>query len=171
MGKSATQTLQQGFEKLLEDMVERVQGKIVERFGNLSRSVEALCERCSTVERGIRQFKGELPSKLRVDSSRLKQKIRELSRDFQTDRRRRIEQDTAMTRELEEVEYNLDLKMQGELAKLERQMERLQEVIDTFASGDRSEETRSHQAAIMESIAEIQSDLAREGSAREQADD
>merc|ERR1712190_486799 len=123
------------------------------------------------MERGIRQFKGELPSKLRVDSSRLKQKIRELSTDFQSDRRRRIEQDTAMTRELEEVEYNLDLRMQQELAQLERQMESLQEVIDAFASGDRSEETRSHQASIMEIIAEIQSDLVREGRAREQADD
>merc|ERR1712232_1318006 len=89
----------------------------------------------------------------------------------QADRRRRLEEDTAMTRELEEVEYNLDFRMQQELAQLERQMETLQEVIDEFSVGDRNAESKRYQASVMQSIAEFRNDLARENNLRELADD
>jgi len=169
--EDATRSMQQAVDELLEGMVTHVQGRIMERFGQLSRSVESLCERCSTVERGIRQLKGELPSKLQVESARQQHRLRELAEEFQADRRRRLERDAQLQRAIEEVEYGVDLQVQRELAQVERQIEALQELIDEFASAESSEENNSRRASIFGVFDAFREDLKEEAASRERADD
>eukprot|EP00440_Ansanella_granifera_P021856 gb/GFBE01023730.1/.p1 GENE.gb/GFBE01023730.1/~~gb/GFBE01023730.1/.p1 ORF type:complete len:408 (+),score=107.21 gb/GFBE01023730.1/:1-1224(+) len=161
----------QAVENRLSAMVAHLQGRLSERFRQLSRSVEALCERCSTVERGIAQFKGELPSKLQIDTAALKHAIRDLSSEFSLDKQHIAEQDAEYLRRIEEGEFSVDTEMQKELARLERRGEALQELIDQFAAAQDEAHTRSQKAAVWEGFAQLREMLAEEVSRREHADD
>merc|ERR1719247_3861732 len=81
-----------GMEKLLSDMLNTIQGRILQRFDRICQSMETLFERCSTLERGIQQLRGELPTKHQVESNHLVHSIRELTQDFDNDRKQRSDQ-------------------------------------------------------------------------------
>ncbi|CAE8654859.1 unnamed protein product [Polarella glacialis] len=163
--------VQKAVEQRLAKMVDHLQSRLQQRFSRLSKSVDSLCERCSTVERGIQQFKGELPSKLQVDTAALKSAIRDLSSNFSSEQHRCCEQDGQVLRRLEEGEYNLDSQLQQELAQLERRGEALQEIIDQFAAAEGDAETQAQQADIFAKISSLKSNLSLEVGEREQADD
>mmetsp|Transcript_83206 Transcript_83206/g.165179 ORF Transcript_83206/g.165179 Transcript_83206/m.165179 type:complete len:354 (+) Transcript_83206:71-1132(+) len=169
--EQATASLQQAIDKSLEAMVARVQMQIVARFGKLSQSVESLCERCATVERGIQQLRGEVPSKLQVESVRLQFKLREFAADLHTDHGRRVESDAQMLRSVEEVEHSIDFRMQRELAQLERQIEALQELIDEIASAAERPEARNRRDMVFATLASVRDGMAAEARTREAADD
>lgn len=169
--EQATASLQQAIDKALEAMVSRVQMQIAARFGQLSQSVESLCERCATVERGIQQLRGEVPSKLQVESVRLQFKLREMVADLHTDRGRRVEHDAQLLRSVEEVEHSIDFRMQRELALLERQIEALQELIDEVASAGERPEARGRRDAVLAELAAVRDGVAAEARNREAADD
>lgn len=169
--EQATASLQQAIDKALEAMVARVQMQIAARFGQLSQSVESLCERCATVERGIQQLRGEVPSKLQVESVRLQFKLREMVADLHTDRGRRVEHDAQLLRSVEEVEHSIDFRMQRELALLERQIEALQELIDEVASAGERPEARNRRDMVFTELASVREGVAAEARNREAADD
>mmetsp|Transcript_110419 Transcript_110419/g.235859 ORF Transcript_110419/g.235859 Transcript_110419/m.235859 type:complete len:369 (+) Transcript_110419:123-1229(+) len=169
--EEAAKESRQAIHRHVETMISGVQSRMLERFGRLSKSVESLCERCSIVERGIQQFRGELPTKLQVESASLKHAIRGLSATVDSDRKARVEEDARLMRTIEEVESGLDSRLQQELAQLEWQMEALQELIDDFTAGEESEEMEKYRASVLLEIDALQDDLANEARAREHADD
>jgi len=169
--EQATASLQQAIDKALEAMVARVQMQITARFGQLSQSVESLCERCTTVERGIQQLKGEVPSKLQVESVRLQFKLREMTAELHTDRGRRVENDAQLLRSVEEVEHSIDFRMQRDLAQLERQIEALQELIDEVASAGERPEALKRREMVFTALASVRNGVAAESRTREAADD
>jgi len=169
--EQATASLQQTIDKALEAMVARVQTQISARFGQLSQSVESLCEQCATVERGIQQLRGEVPSKLQVESVRLQFKLREMAAELHTDHGRRVEHDAQLLRSVEEVEHNIDFRMQRELAQLERQIEALQELIDEVASAGERPEARNRRDMVFTELASVRDGVAAEARNRETADD
>merc|ERR1712050_403825 len=89
---------------LANDMLERLQSNILVRIEKLASSIESLTLRCSALEKGIAQFRGELPSKLQVDTAALVKEISELRRHMEQDRKSRLERDTKMLRRLAEME-------------------------------------------------------------------
>jgi len=52
-------------------MLQRLQSNILVRIEKLAASIESLTLRCTALEKGIGQFRGELPSKLQVDTAAL----------------------------------------------------------------------------------------------------
>merc|ERR1712187_600678 len=91
-------------EQLANDMLQRLQSNITVRIEKLASSIESLTLRCSSLEKGISQFRGELPSKLQVDTAALVKEISELRRQMELDRKSRIERDTVLLRRLAEME-------------------------------------------------------------------
>merc|ERR1719158_2367616 len=62
-------------EHLANDMLERLQSNILVRVEKLAISIESLTLRCTALEKAISTFKGELPSKLQVDTACLVKEI------------------------------------------------------------------------------------------------
>ena len=56
-------------------MLERLQKKLMKRMEQIAVALESLAARCLTLERGILQFKGVLPSKLVIDTTALMKRI------------------------------------------------------------------------------------------------
>merc|ERR1711972_1077947 len=94
----ANQQVQSLTESLANDMLERLQSSIIVRIEKLASSIESLTLRCTALEKGIAQFRGELPSKLQVDTAALVKEISELRRHMELDRQARIEKDTQLLR-------------------------------------------------------------------------
>lgn len=163
--------IRQNVEHRISKMVQHIQGKLSARFGQLSKSVETLSARCSTVERGIQQLKGEVPSKLQVETAALKQTILGMASELALESQRTLEQDEEVLARLEEGQRNVDNQLQKELAQLERRGEALQELIDQLSSSRLDAETQNTRTSIQNSFVELNEAIAQEVSQREAADD
>jgi len=157
--------------RCLDHMVFSMQASIVDRFRGLGRCIESLADRCSNVERGIQQFRGEIPSKLGVETAALRHALRRLFADFQADRQRRAGEDAQLLRAVEESERSADARIQQEFRQQDRQREALQELIDDFSSGEECETARRQRALAAESVEALEAELAVEAGRREFADD
>lgn len=158
-------------EHFLKEAVAEVQSKIATRFSHLTRSIESLCDRCASVERGIQQFRGEVPTKLKVETHALRHLLSEMAFAFQADIKQRADKDLSLQRAVEEAGFDLDSAMQQELTHLERRGESLQEIIDVFAASKDSQELKRLQAFVVDGIADIRTSLEAEARIREAADD
>jgi len=156
-------------EHVLGDMLGRVQSKLIERFEHLTHSIESLQGRCLTLERGMQQFRGELPSKLQVETASLVRGLQDLGQDFEVDRRRRSEQDAYFLRVISEAEHGVDVRMESELIGLERRAETLQQLSEDFAAPNAERETA--QEAVLQDIVTMKTAFAREKKVRQQTDD
>mmetsp|Transcript_137203 Transcript_137203/g.242588 ORF Transcript_137203/g.242588 Transcript_137203/m.242588 type:complete len:417 (-) Transcript_137203:80-1330(-) len=166
----ANTSSQEVMEKLLSDMLSRVQGRILHRFELLSQSMESLFGRLVTLERGIQQFKGELPSNLQVETASLFQAIREITNNFEDDRRQRSETDQFLFRRLEESDCNVDARVEQELAALERCAEAVQMELEEF-SADADTPIPSKWVGLLENLAQLRGGIAKEAQRRETVDD
>lgn len=161
---------QEVMDKLLSDMLIRIQGRILDRFELLSQSVESLFTRLLTLERGIQQFKGELPSNLQVETATLFQAIRELNNNFQDDRRQRLETDQFLLRRIEESDCNVDVRIEQELVVLERCAEAIQGDLEEF-SAEAETPVPSKWVGLLENLAQMRGSIAKEAQRRETVDD
>merc|ERR1719235_1261918 len=161
---------QEGVEKLLDKMCDTIQSRILQRFERLGSSMESLFERCSTLERGIQQLKGELPTKHQVESNALVRTIRDFARDFENDRKQKLDQDNQILRLIQESEHNVDRQMAQELESLEKHAEALEGAIDEFAAED-DLPPGGKRAQILEAAARVRAGIGEEARAREATDD
>lgn len=169
--EEAEQQVERTVEKLIEDMIGRVQSKLSDRFLSLQRSVVALSERCSHLERGIGQFKGTLPTKLTVETEALRQVMCALHAGFVADAKQAIERDERLGQSLQETVDAVEKGCAQELLQLERRVETLQGSLSDIQAVEDSREARSRKAAVLGHISAIQEGLAEERRAREEADD
>lgn len=160
-------------EQLANEMLERLQSNILVRIEKLAASIESLTLRCSALEKGIAQFRGELPSKLQVDTAALVKEITELRRHMDQDRKSRIERDTFLLRRLAELESAEAAQFEVGSTSLEKSVEQLTVEIDGLARTDEVSDTRTEKfrAFILEEIAGMKNTLAVSTQAREQTDD
>lgn len=161
---------QEGMEQLLSDMLSNIQSRILQRFERLGSSIESLFERCSTLERGIQQLRGELPTKFQVESNNLVQQIKEMTIDFENDRKQKLEQDSQLLRTVAESEHSVDIWMEQELEMLEKRAEALESAIDEMASEGEAPETGSR-ARILQTVAQVRAGIGEEARCRERTDD
>eukprot|EP00747_Dinoflagellata_sp_TGD_P163058 gnl/TRDRNA2_/TRDRNA2_181351_c0_seq1.p1 gnl/TRDRNA2_/TRDRNA2_181351_c0~~gnl/TRDRNA2_/TRDRNA2_181351_c0_seq1.p1 ORF type:complete len:338 (+),score=80.84 gnl/TRDRNA2_/TRDRNA2_181351_c0_seq1:54-1016(+) len=174
----ANKQVQMGTEVLANDMLERLQSGVLVRIDKLATSIESLTLRCTALEKGIAQFRGELPSKLQIDTAALVKEISALRNHMDIDRAARIERDTALLRRLTEVETSDNIKFEQGLSSVIREMDSIKAEIDnlartedgyvTIGSDSRTEKFR---AFILEEIAGMKNTLAVTAQAREQTDD
>ncbi|CAK9009774.1 unnamed protein product [Durusdinium trenchii] len=161
----------QAMNRRLADIIEGLQERLSERFTSLFSTVDSLTDRCCTLELGIQQFKGEVPSQLQVELSSLKEQMKHLIDDFKDEQKRAETQEDALLQRIEEVGFGVDAEMQKELARLERRGEALQELIDQLASPHENAETAQIRALTLQRVAEVRQELQKEATLREAADD
>merc|ERR1711924_166494 len=82
----ANKTVQEMTETLANNMLDRLQSKILARIEKLTASLDSLTTRCGALESGISAFKGELPTKLSVDTAALIKEIDSLRNNIEQDR-------------------------------------------------------------------------------------
>jgi hypothetical protein len=164
-------------EHLANDMLDKLQSSIMERMEKLAISIESLTLRCTALEKAISQFKGELPTKLQVDTANLVKEISGLRKQAELDRQSRIERDTALLRRLAEMDsreasmiekavgeqMHLFNKTKAEIDGLARQAE-----LEKAESDSRTDKFRSF---ILEEIAGMKNTLQVTTQARAQTDD
>merc|ERR1719356_937580 len=117
-------------ETLANDMLERLQSNILVRIEKLAASIESLTLRCTALEKGISQFRGELPSKLAVDTAALVKEISEMRRQMEADRKTRIERDTVLLRRLAEMESHEAAQFEQDSEQLAKEVEQLSGQVD-----------------------------------------
>lgn len=169
----ANKQVQSLTEQLANDMLERLQSNILVRIEKLGSSIESLTLRCTALEKGISQFRGELPSKLQVDTAALVKEISELRRQMDLDRQSRIERDTALLRRLAEMESAEAMQFDQGFASLQQNYDQLKAEIDGLARTEEGADssTEKFRAFILEEIAGMKNTLAVSAQAREQTDD
>lgn len=169
----ANKQVQSLTEHLANDMLERLQSNILIRIEKLASSIESLTLRCSSLEKGISQFRGELPSKLQVDTAALVKEISELRRQMELDRKSRIERDTVLLRRLVEMESAEAAQFESGSASLHQGFDQLKNEIDSLARTEEVSDSRTEKfrAFILEEIAGMKNTLAVSAQAREQTDD
>jgi len=163
--------LRQAMEKRLTQMVETIQSRLSARFVSLLGTLEALAERCATLEFGIQQFRGERPSQLQVEMSNLRQVMLGLHEDLAKEQPLAAEQAAVLLQQIEEGDFNIDAELQKELVRLERRGEALQELIDQFVTTPEDADIGQKRALVLQRLAALRAGLAEEVAKREQADD
>mmetsp|Transcript_73611 Transcript_73611/g.157885 ORF Transcript_73611/g.157885 Transcript_73611/m.157885 type:complete len:301 (+) Transcript_73611:102-1004(+) len=169
----ANKQVQSLTETLANDMLERLQGNILVRIEKLASSIESLTLRGSALEKGISQFRGELPSKLQVDTAALVKEISELRRQMELDRKSRIERDTVLLRRVAEMESAESTQFEQGSASLHQCTDQLKAEINSLARTEEVSDshTEKFRAFILEEIAGMKNTLAVSAQAREQTDD
>lgn len=157
---------QEASESLLTDMMSRLQARLSKRFEQLTASLQALLERCCSLENNIRQFKGELPTKVQMEQQQLLRDIRAISVEFEHDRKQMSEQDAKVSQMISESEYGIDVRLQQESEALDTRAEGLERGIAEYARVD-----DSRRSAILGHIQQLELSIAEEGRSREKADD
>jgi len=166
----ANKTVQEMTETLANNMLDRLQSKILARIEKLTQSLDSLTTRCGALESGIQQFKGELPTKLSVDTAALIKEINTLRNAMEGDKKHRNERDTAYLRRIAEVEYGIDSKFESGFAIMEEQTQSLKQEIASLSRTDESSEEQ-FRAFILEEVAALKNSLSLAAQAREQTDD
>merc|ERR1719359_2229885 len=128
-------------EHLANDMLERLQANILVRVEKLAISIESLTQRCAALEKAIATFKGELPSKLQVDTARIVKEISALRKRAEIDRKGRIERDTVLLRRLAEMDSHEAAQLEKSLADQQRVFQRTKNEIDGLARQAEMEKT------------------------------
>lgn len=155
----------------LNEMMIGVQSKVSAKFDTLARTVESVNQRCSTLERGIQQFKGELPSKLEVDTSAISRSLRELTAQFEAHSRQTAQKDQHFSQAIAEAHFVVDLQVERSLNQMERRSEALQELVDELAQEEDVAQRTPFEVDVLEQVAVLKRHVADEGGARENADD
>lgn len=160
-------------ESLANNMLERLQANILVKIEKLAGSIESLTLRCAALEKGISQFRGELPTKLQVDTAALVKEISELRRQMEIDRAKRIERDTSLLRRLSEMEAFEASQFEQGLAALQHTYTQIKAEIDGLARTEEATDSKTEKfrAFILEEISGMKNTLAVSGQAREQTDD
>lgn len=160
-------------EQLANDMLERLQSNIHVRIEKLAASIESLTLRCAALERGIGQFRGELPSKLQVDTAALVKEISELRKHWEQDRKQRVERDTMFLRRLAEMEAAEARQFEDGATQLDTQFQHLKVEINRLARSEEASDSRTEKfrAFVLQEIAGMKNTLAISSQAREQTDD
>jgi len=166
----ANKTVQEMTETLANNMLDRLQSKILARIEKITSSLDTLTTRCGALESGISSFKGELPTKLSVDTAALVKEIDDLRNNIDQDKKHRNERDTAYLRRIAEVEYGIDSKFESGFAMMEQQTQALKQEIETLSRSDDSSEEQ-FRAFILEEVAALKNSLSLAAQAREQTDD
>lgn len=173
----ANKQVQQLTEHLANDMLERLQSNILVRIEKLAISIESLTLRCTALEKAISQFRGELPSKLQVDTAALVKEISDLRRQAELDRQSRIERDTALLRRLAEMDSHEAAMLEQSYAEQMRLFNKTKQEIDGLArqaeldKAESDSRTDKFRTFILEEIAGMKNTLVVTAQARAQTDD
>lgn len=160
-------------QQLLAQMLTTLQTRVTERFAAMSATLDSCQHRCLTLERGILQFRGDLPSALQVDTQALGRRCKSLASQLEAESQRAREADAQTLDAISQAERAAHQQVRRGLENLDHRCESLQGMLDDLARDEQQREAgagRSH-VALLEALQAEQRSLRREAAAREQADD
>lgn len=154
------------------DMLQRLQSSLTSRIQKLSDSIGSLTQRCTALETGVAQFRGELPSKLQVDTASLVKEISQLRQQMEADRQQRIERDTALLRRLSETETVETAQFERGAKHLQAVFGQLRKEIDGLAHAEELADGRTEKFRnfMLQELAGMKKTLATAQQARETTD-
>lgn len=165
----ANKTLQQISEQMANEMLERLQMRIVKHIESLTVSMDMLITRCESLEKGLAQMKGELPSKLAQDFAALQREATALRQAFAAETKAKNERDAFACKKLGEIHVFVDSKFEAEIAVRQEQLNLIKREVERLVKGDETQE--QFHAFIMEELVSLKNGLALATQAREQSDD
>lgn len=166
----SNKSLQGMTERFANEMLDDLQRKMLNRMERLTCAVESLQMRCQTLEKGILQFKGELPSKLQMDTAALVNAITDLSTQMETNKKDRLERDQDFVRRVGEVEFKLDQKADNSFVSFDGEFSQLSQIIESVGQKNEADE-EEFRAFILEELETLKNGLILAGQARERTDD
>eukprot|EP00929_Paragymnodinium_shiwhaense_P100728 TRINITY_DN6326_c0_g1_i1.p1 TRINITY_DN6326_c0_g1~~TRINITY_DN6326_c0_g1_i1.p1 ORF type:complete len:298 (-),score=105.61 TRINITY_DN6326_c0_g1_i1:165-1058(-) len=154
------------------DMLQRLQSTIMGRIQNLTDSISGLNRRCAALETGMSQFRGELPSKLQVDTASLVKEISDLRRQMEVDGQQRVERDTALLRRLAETEHTEASQFDKAAAHLSAVFKQLKKEIDCLKHAEQVTEGRTEKfrTFMLQELVGMKNTLSLAAQSREQTD-
>ncbi|KAL8429826.1 hypothetical protein ACSSS7_006274 [Eimeria intestinalis] len=158
----ANKTLQQISEQMANEMLERLQMRIVKHIESLTVSMDMLITRCEGLEKNLAQMKGELPNKLARDAAALRQ-------TFNAETKAKNERDAFACKKLGEIQFLVESKFEAEIAIRQEQLNLIKREVERLVKGDETQE--QFHAFIMEELSSLKNGLALATQAREQSDD
>ncbi|KAL8454930.1 hypothetical protein Emag_001296 [Eimeria magna] len=165
----ANKTLQQISEQMANEMLERLQMRIVKHIESLTVSMDMLITRCESLEKGLAQMKGELPNKLAQDFVVLQREAAALRQTFNAETKAKNERDAFACKKLGEIQFLVDSKFEAEIAIRQEQLNLIKREVERLVKGDETHE--QFHAFIMEELSSLKNGLALATQAREQSDD
>ncbi|CDJ35960.1 SF-assemblin, putative [Eimeria mitis] len=165
----ANKTLQQISEQMANEMLERLQLRIVKYIESLTVSMDMLITRCESLEKGLAQMKGDLPSKLAQDFAALQREATALRQAFSAETKNKNERESLACKKLGELQLLVDSKFEAEIAIRQEQLNLIKREVERLVKGDEAHE--QFHAFIMEELMALKNGLALATQAREQSDD
>jgi len=166
----SNKTLQAMTERFANEMLDELQRKMLCRMEKITCAIESLGIRCQTLEKGIQQFKGELPSKLQLDTTALMREITELKANMEDNKRFRLERDQDFVKHSGEVEFKIDQKADTFFLALQKELAEYSVIIETLTHADHGAEEEFRSFAL-EELQTLKNGLTLASQAREQTDD
>lgn len=157
-------------ERFANEMLDELQRKMLVRMEKLTCAIESLSIRIHTLEKGIQQFRGELPSKLAVDTSALMREITELAAHIEDHRRLGVDRDQAAVQRAGQQEFSIDQRADQFKSLGDEDFSEYMAVIDAMASGNHGEDDEFRNF-IMDELSAIKDGVQLATAAREQTDD
>ncbi|CDI76042.1 SF-assemblin, putative [Eimeria acervulina] len=165
----ANKTLQQISEQMANEMLDRLQLRIVKYIESLTVSMDMLITRCESLEKGLAQMKGDLPSKLAQDFAALQREAATLRQAFAAETKNKNERESLACKKLGELQLLVDSKFEAEIAVRQEQLNLIKREVERLVKGDEAHE--QFRAFIMEELMALKNGLALATQAREQSDD
>ncbi|CAD7923881.1 unnamed protein product [Amoebophrya sp. A120] len=107
-----TRTLQIVTENYANEMLDKLQKKLMRQMEQIIAALDSLSARCLTLERGMMQFRGELPSKLMVETDAMARRVADMKKDLQVVADE-IRGDGSADRMIGQLEYAIDHQVRG----------------------------------------------------------
>jgi len=166
----SNKTLQAMTERFANEMLDELQRKMLSRMEKITCAIESLSIRCQTLEKGIQQFRGELPSKLQLDTSALMREITELKEHMEDNKRYRLERDQDFIKRVGEVEFQIDQRADTFFLAVQKELAEYSVIIETMTHADTGAEEEFRSFAL-EELQTLKNGLTMASQAREQTDD
>eukprot|EP00397_Hematodinium_sp_SG-2012_P039769 GEMP01043477.1.p1 GENE.GEMP01043477.1~~GEMP01043477.1.p1 ORF type:complete len:319 (+),score=95.01 GEMP01043477.1:232-1188(+) len=166
----SNKTLQTMTERFANEMLDDLQRKMLSRMEKLTCAIESLNIRCQTLEKGIQQFKGELPSKLQMDTASLIKAISELAGQMEANKKGRLERDQDFAKRSGEVEFKIDQKADNAFISFDKDLAQFAHAIECLGHTDEADE-EEFRAFILEELQTLKNGLSLAAQARERTDD
>ncbi len=150
-------------------MLDRLQKRLMKQMEMIIGALDSLSARCLTLERGVLQFKGELPSKLVVETTALMRRVSECKRDLNA-LNQELKGDGSIERKLADLEYKIDHSMEGMYVSLDNEVQDLHAGTKDLAERNVRDES-DFQEFVMGELKMVGRGVQLEEKARKKTDD
>lgn len=164
-----SRTLQIVTENYANEMLDRLQKRLVKQMEHTIGALDSLSARCLTLERGILQFKGDLPSKLVVETTAIMRKVEDCKQQMKV-WQKEIRADCSMEVMVGELEYKLDAQMETFYSHLDTEIEELHQGVKELAIRNVKDE-KEFQNFVKDELSMVRKGVKLEEQARQRTDD